>query len=373
MKIKDVRAIPIRLPVKTVLKWANGYMTSLETVVLEIEGEDGTIGIAEAVPRPGIYGETWQSIYYIIKDYIGPMMIGEDSFAIERMFEKINKLVYWNLGAKAAVDIALHDLNARSLNTPVCNLLGGKYRSEVPLSWTCAGAYYDIETEAQECKRRYDLGYRAIKVKAGAKVELDVALCKRVHELCGPDMQIYIDPNQLYNREETLRLVRELDGIICAVEEPMPVYDDQGRLELAQKTNISLLSDKSTFTLDAIARQIRLGAIKRLGLKLPRTGFTLSKKAIAMAEAAGLSIQISMQAECDLGSVACAHLAASSGAINLPCEIAGYSENPLFEDGMCNLLNEPVIIENGKMKVPEGPGMGVTLNREKIEKYRIHI
>jgi L-alanine-DL-glutamate epimerase-like enolase superfamily enzyme len=346
-------------------------MNSMETVVLEIEGEDGTIGIAEAVPRPGIYGETWQSIYYIVKDYIAPLMIGEDSFAIDRIFEKINRMVYWNVGAKSAVDIALYDLNGKILGTPAYNLMGGLYRTEIPLTWNLAGSHYNIEGEAQEAKRRYDMGYRSFKVKAGVSIEKDVAMCKRVREVCGPEIQIHIDPNQVYNREESLRLVRELEGVIDAVEEPMPVTDDIGRVELASKTDIAILSDESTFTVDAIARQMKLGAIKRLGIKVPRTGFTNSKKALALAEVAGVSAQISMQMECDLGSAACAQLAASSKGINLPCEIGGFTSDSAFEPGMRRLVNEDIEIKDGKLIVPSGPGLGVTLNREKIEKYAI--
>lgn len=370
MIIKSVEAIPVRIPLKNPLKWATGYVSAIENVIVKIEGEDGTYGIAEGVQRPGIYGETQESIYYAIKNHLTPLLIGEDSFNLERIWEECNVLV-WNLAAKSAIDIALYDLNGKILNTPIYNLLGGSYRKEIPLSWTSFGTFFGLDEMVDDAKKRYDQGYRAVKVKAGVDPDKDIEVCRLIHEACGPEMKINIDPNMVYSREQALRVGLELTGILDSYEEPLPSWDDEGRKELARRLTIPILSDESTFTVPAINHQLKLGAIGRLGMKLPRTGYTLSRKVIAMAEAANIPCQISTQAECDLGSVACAHLAAAFKQISLPCEIAVYTDDTLgYADSMQILKKSPVVTQ-GKMIVPEGPGLGVELDWEKINKYRV--
>lgn len=370
MIIKTVEAIPVKIPLKNPIKWATGYVNAIENVIVKIVGEDGTYGVAEGVQRPGIYGETQESIYFAIKNHLAPLLIGEDSFNIERIWEKMDTLV-WNLAAKGALDIALYDLNGKILNTPIYNLLGGLYREEIPVSWTSFGTFFALEDMVADAKKRYDQGFRAVKVKAGVHPDKDIEVCKLIHEACGPEMKINLDPNMVYSREEAMRVGRELDGILDSFEEPLPSWDDEGRLELSRRLNIPILSDESTFTIPAINHQIKLGAIGRLGVKLPRTGFTLSRKVIAMAEAANIPIQISTQCECDLGSAACAQLGAAFKQISLPSEIAVYTDDTLDYADSMQILKKSPEIKNGNMIVPKGPGLGVEVDWEKIEKYKI--
>lgn len=370
MIIKSVEAIPLRIPLKNPLKWATGHISAIENVIVKIVGEDGTYGVAEGVARPGIYGETQESVYYAIKNHLAPLLIGEDSFNIERIWEKMDVLV-WNLAAKGAIDIALYDLNGKILNTPIYNLLGGAYREEIPVSWTSFGTFFALEDMVADAKKRYDQGFRAVKVKAGVHPDKDIEVCKLIHEACGSDMKINLDPNMVYSREEALRVGKELDGILDSFEEPLPSWDDEGRLELSRRINAPLLSDESTFTIPAIHHQLKLGAIGRIGVKLPRTGFTLSRKVIAMAETANIPVQISTQVECDLGSAACAQLGAAFKQISLPCEIGVYTDDNLDYADSMQLLKKSPEIKNGSMIVPNGPGLGVEVDWEKIEEYRI--
>ncbi len=370
MKIANVEAIPVSIPIKVPMHWATGNLKAIDIVLVKITAEDGTTGYAEAVPRPGIYGSTQQSIYYAVKDYLAPAFIGEDSFAVERIMEKYRLLLFSNLAAKAALDVALYDLNGKLLKTPACHLMGGCYRTKVKLSWTNFGTYYGMDSMVEDAKEKYKEGYRAIKVKAGVSIEEDIKLCTLIREAC-PDMEINIDPNMVYNREEAYRLGKALEGIIQSFEEPIQYWDDEGRKELAGKVNIPILSDESTFTVDMVQHQMKLGAIKRLGLKVPRTGFTLSAKAIHLAEANNIPCQISTQAECDLGAAACLQLAAAYRQISLPCELALYRNSICDTADTMKILKTPIKIEDGYMHVPDGPGLGVELDWDKIEAYAV--
>ena len=88
MIIKNIEVIPFSIPYKKTVSWLAGSLSAADHLILKVEAEDGTYGVTEAIPRPMIYGETQESIYCIVKKHIAPLLIGEDSFALERIWEK---------------------------------------------------------------------------------------------------------------------------------------------------------------------------------------------------------------------------------------------------------------------------------------------
>lgn len=365
MIIKTVDVFPYRVPNIRPIKWATGFLPAAEHLLVKITAEDGTYGVSEAIPRTGIYGETQESIYVAIKKYLAPMIIGEDSFNLERIWEKFEAL-YWNPAAKGAIDVALWDLNGRLLNVNVNKLLGGPYRSEVPLSWQIAFASQD--EMIGELKEKTAQGYRSFKVKGGKNPDEDIRLIEKMRAAVPDDVRLYIDANISYSREDTLRVMSALAGKISCMEEPMPPWDTAGRKEVVSHTNIPLLSDESSFTYPDVYNQIREGIIKQIGIKVPRTGISISSKIVKLAEVANVPVQVSLQAECDLGTAAGLILASAFRRITLPCELCYYVDN--ISD---SLITEPLVIKNGFMKVPDGPGMGVNVDWDKIKKYAIEL
>lgn len=366
MRIKEIELIPLNIPQTYETHWANGRIRVAEHTIIKIIAEDGTYGISEAVPRVGIYGETQQSICTVLEKTIIPALIGLDSMNTEQIWEKMSETPY-NFVAKGSIDVALHDLNGKLLRVPTAALLGGPYRREVPLCWVSGGSWFDRDYILDETKRIIDEGYKAIKMKAGHYKE-DIALAKAIRDMAPEGFQINMDPNQLYSREELIRAGNELRDVIDAIEEPVPVWDDAARREFTSRfPEIAFLSDESTFTVPDTYRQMQVGAVRRLGIKIPRTGFTLSKKLVHLAEVNDMPAQISTQAETDLGCAAGLQMAASSKQICLPCEIAYYKKG-MYQESM---LMKPLIIENGMMQLPDAPGNGVEVNWEVINKYRV--
>lgn len=368
MTITNVEVIPVNIPFAGTINWKSGHMAGADNVIVKITAEDGTYGVGEATPRIGIYGETQESIYYVIKRAFAPMLVGEDSFNLARIWDKMNFAV-WNPTAKGAIDVALYDLNGRLCGLPICKMLGGPYRTEIPLSWTMAGTYGTYQDEVDEVVRKTAEGYRSFKIKTGnGDVDEDIRLLKEMKANCPEGTHLYIDANMAYTREEAFRVMRELEGIIDCVEEPLPATDNEGRIALAQRTNIPILSDESTRTVEDVYRQIQLGAISRIGIKLPRTGITLSSKIVHMAEYANLPCQISTQLESDLGTATCVQMAAAYKQISLPCEIAFYDEN--FS---ASLIKKPLVIKNGCLQLPEGSGSGVDIDWESVDRYKVEL
>jgi L-alanine-DL-glutamate epimerase-like enolase superfamily enzyme len=362
MKIESITVIPFSIPYEHPIRWAAGVLTAADHLIVRIQAEDGTCGHAEAIPRPMIYGETRVGMYHALTRFLAPALIGEDSFRLERIWEKMDHL-QWNPAAKGAIDVALWDLNARLLGVSVAELLGGPYRDEVPISWQIP--LVSDERALAEVERLTAEGYRCFKVKGGPDPDHDIALLKAMRAVA-PKARLYIDANMDYGHRDALRVMKALDGVIDALEEPMRASDDAGRLDLSRRTDIPILTDESSFTVEAVYQQLRLGAVREIGIKIPRTGFTRSRKIVHLAEVANLPVQVCLQAECDYGAAAGVQFAASFRQISLPSEIASHLDS--ITD---SILVSPLVIENGQTKRPQGPGMGVEIDWKKIEKYSV--
>ena len=364
MLIKNIEVTPFVIPLKKPTKWAAGYMTEVDWLLVKIIGEDGSYGVSEAIPRPMIYGETQQSIYYAILRYLAPLIIGEDSFSLERIWSKMGALAA-NPAAKAAIDIALHDLNGKLLQMPIYRMLGGPARKEIDLVWM-VGLMSNREMIA-EMQQKIGEGFRAFKVKGGIDADNDIALIKQMRREVPADIKIYIDANMRYDKETAYRVLKELEGMLDCIEEPMLATDDSGRKELAQKTSVPLLGDESVFTVADVSRQIALGALKRISIKMPRSGFWLSRKIVHLAEAANIKLQINTQSETTLGTAGCLHLAAAHEQISLPNEMTFYMD-------VCDsLITNELRIVDGKMQLLDGPGLGIDIDWEKVRKYSVAI
>lgn len=364
MRITGIELTPFVIPLHKPTVWATGSMTVVDYVLVQIHGEDGLYGVSEAIPRPMIYGETQHSIYYAIRDHLAPLLIGEDSLALERIWKKMGGLAA-NPGAKAAIDIALHDLNGKALGLPVHRLLGGPARQEVELTWMVA--MMPQADMLAELETQLAAGYRSFKVKGGLDPEQDIRLLREMRRMAGEGIQLYIDANTQYDRETARRVLHALEGVIDCVEEPMAVHDDRGRRDLALSTRVPLLGDDSVFTLADVSRQLALGALSRISIKMPRTGFWLARRVVDLCEAANVKLQINTQSETTLGTAACLQLALAYAQISLPNEITYYHE-------VCDsLITQAPVVRDGRMQMPNGPGLGVTLDWDKVRHYAVNL
>lgn len=362
MRITRIELTPFVIPLHKPTVWATGSMTAVDYVLVQIHGEDGLYGVSEAIPRPMIYGETQHSIYYAIRDYLAPLILGEDSLALERIWKKMGSLAA-NPGAKAAIDIALHDLNGKLLGLPVHRLLGGPARSQVAVTWMIPlMSHADMLAELEQ---KLAEGFCSFKIKGGLDAVGDIQLVRDMRRIAGPSVQLYLDANQMYDRETALRVLTALDGTMDCIEEPMAVHDDLGRRDLAMRSRVPLLGDDSCFTVAEVARQLALGALSRISIKMPRTGFWLARRVVDLCESANVKLQINTQSETMLGTAGCLQLAAAYAQISLPNELTFFLE---VQD---NLITNSLPIRDGFMTVPQGPGMGVEIDWDKVRHYSV--
>jgi L-alanine-DL-glutamate epimerase-like enolase superfamily enzyme len=367
MKITGIEVIPFKIPLLISMEFSlvgglTSYADAAEHLLVKVHTDEGIIGVAEAIPRSMIYGESTASILFAIRNWFAPMLIGMNPSHIEKIWAKLNT-IYWNPTAKGAIDLALHDVIAKAFGVPLWEMLGG---ASDCLHVGCMIGMHSISEMIEEAVHYRTKGMKAFKVKVGVDPEKDIKVIKSLRENLGPDALIYADANMAYSVSTAIRTIKKMEEYgLAFIEEPVPIWDWRGRLKVAKAISVPIMGDESVFTPEAVAREIDLGAIGMISIKTPRTGYTLSMKIIHLAETAEIPCLMGSQGETGVGTLASAHFGASRRKVSYPSEIS------FFLDLKDDLLVEPINLKDGVIELPKRPGNGAILDEEKIKKYRL--
>lgn len=368
MKIIKVEAVPFRIPMRKevgVLKSAVVTMDSAEHVLVSVTTDSGVVGYAEAHERPTIYGETQGSITNMVNRYIGPAIIGIDVCDTEKILDKIDKYGS-NYTAKGALDTAVHDALTKILGIPIYKFFGGwgepKAKVVAPIS------LYPPEETAEKAMAMFEkYGVKGFKLKAGLDPKRDVAAVKAVREALGPDTMIYIDANQGYSPDVAISTIRKMEEFdIAWVEEPVQKDDFVGKAKVGQNIGVPILLDESVWTPRDVMNNIRMGIGGIISIKSVRTGCGKSRKIANMAESANISCITGTGRDSSLGAVTNAHIVAGFKNV-LMGELTDFT---LYE---ASLINEDLKLQDGYFYLPEGNGLGVSIDESVLKKYRLDI
>lgn len=362
LSILKIEAIPVAIPMLRPIKWARGEIKTIDNVVVIVTLSDGTQGIADAPPRPTIYGETQKSLVAVIRDHYATTLPGINAFDATRLWSALDAIA-WNPTAKAAIDMALFDAQAKRLGISCAQLLGGMLKP-LPVNWRLSMASTaDMIAEAERMMTRY--GFRAFKVKCGVDRAKDRETLTALRKLTGPDVEIAIDCNQGYSSQDLLEMTPFFEDVnIALIEEPIPARDGAGKRYCAERTRIPISGDDSCMSPDDVLDQLKLGAIRSVVIKCARTGYTLSRQILALAKSYYTPVHNGTQADMHIGTASAAHFACTYRAVHA-------HEISSFLDASGHVAREELRIENGNLLVPDGPGIGLTLDPEKLKRYRL--
>jgi len=362
LSIRSIEAIPVAIPMLRPIKWARGEIKTIDNVVVVITLSDGTQGIADAPPRPTIYGETQQSLVAVIRDHFAPRLVGLDAFDVAGLWQRLEAIA-WNPAAKAAIDMALHDAQAKSCGLTCAQLLGGTLKP-LTVNWRLSMASTaDMVKEAERMMSEY--GFRAFKVKCGVDRATDREVLTALRKLAGPEVEIAIDCNQGYSSQDLLEMTPFFEEVgIALIEEPIEARDGAGKRWCAERTRIPISGDDSCMNPDDVRDQLQLGAIRSVVIKCARTGYTQSRQILALARSFYTPVHNGTQADMHIGTASAAHFCSTYHAVHA-------HEISSFLDAAGHVAREELKIENGKLILPEGPGIGLTLDPEKVKRYRL--
>lgn len=363
--IVAIRAIPYVIPYTKPLSFASGSISAADNVLIQIETESGITGWAEAPPRPYTYGETQESIVAVVEKVFAPHIIGRSVFDRERIRFLLNRTV-GNPTAKAGIDMALWDVMGKLLDISVHQLLGG-YTDSLKVSHMLG--FDDPERVGDEAVQlRETYGINSFKIKVGRHpIKDDIDVCRAVRHALGEDAELYLDGNRGWNAAESAEALRKLEDVgLSRVEELNPADQFISRKWLVERSPVLFVADESAPTQATATREILSGAANALSIKTARSGFTDSLRIASLAEGLGVETFVGNQIDAHLGTV-CSLVfgAAVASTSKHAAELSNWLD---LED---SLLTEDLVIQDGEMKVPTQPGIGVVIDPEKLDHFRI--
>tara|TARA_B100000029_G_scaffold509122_1_gene597575 strand:+ start:1041 stop:2147 length:1107 start_codon:yes stop_codon:yes gene_type:complete len=365
MKIVKLESIPYGIPVKG---FADAYtsFSHSNAVLVKLHTDEGIVGIGEACAwEPEFYGESFETIHAMNLNYVAPKIIGQDPFNINKILLMLDQELARITCVKEGIDLALHDLVGKALNIPVYKLLGGKFRDQIPVA-------SEIGIDAPEkmgknAKKVLDMGIGVIKIKGSSERELDIDRIQAIREAVGPKVPLRLDPNAAWDTISTIKIMREVENCkLQLLEQPVPSWDYKGMAHIRSNISIPLMADESIWTPQDAIKLHDYGSCDLLNLKIAKTcGLHLGKKLENVAEAIGLPCIAGTELEPGISAVAKIHLAASMRIHPIASEFTELTQ----VDG--SILTEPIKAINGNLQVPHGPGFGVEIDEDELNKYKI--
>ncbi len=367
MHITTIEPIAVGLPMKKPVIMAGEQVRRADNVLVRIATDTGLVGWGEAASAPLMTGDTLESLIAAVR-YLTPALIGRDPADIDGAIAAMDARMYGNFGAKAAIEIALHDLAGLASGKPVHALIGEKKRTVLPLLGVIGGGDYAGDI-ADAAKKKAE-GFTAFKIKVGIDTaEKDAARTRDICKLLGSELLISADANQGFSTNEALAFVRAVEGSgLGFFEQPVESHDLAGMATVAAATAIAIGADEGIHSLDDIryhherkaARGVSLKAIKLGGMR----GLVAAGR---LCDSLGMSVNIS----CKTGesSVACA------AALHAACVIPNIAwALTLTHTALgADVTAVPITTARGHVEALDRPGLGVAVDEDMVQRHRVPI
>ena len=365
MTIVDAEAIPIRIALKQPFRIAVGTITHTNHVLVRMTDDQGRVGWGEADTFHAVYGYDQRALYQVLTDHLIPAVRGLDPRNIVQLHETMDRAIPKNLMAKTGIDIAAYDLAAQAAGQPIHVLCGGKRVDRVPQIGV-VGIVPEKEAAEYAVSLLKD-GYRTIKMKIGDRAVEDASRVKAVRRAVGEEVPIRVDGNAGYDRAEAIRAFRLMEGVgLEWIEQPLPGWDLEGMAELAGRLDTPIAVDESMYTPEDAFHCIAAGAADVVNIKVAKCGgIYRSQKIAATCEAAGVPCFLGGCIETSVGTAAAVHFYAATTNVISAAEIHG---SPFYVD---DVAVNPFVAEDGAIAVPDAPGLGIEVDEDKVNAYRI--
>ena len=321
------------------------------------------------------FGEEPANTARLLHEIFVPAIIGLDARDIGACMARLDLVAKGYPYAKASIDIALHDLVAKSLGIPVYQLLGGRYRSAIPIAHSLG--ILEGKRLLDEVSAAVDEGCRTIKLKAGLDPRRDIGAVADVRKLVGDAVDITVDANQgwPYPKAAVQTIKRMEEHRVLFVEQPVEGLYEMSRV--AQAVDTPIMADESAWNAYDVLEIARLRAADCISVYTTKPGgLHRGMKMGAVAEAAGFPCNVNGSFETGIGNAANVHLAAALAPVTHACvlPVNGPAEakptkmvgNAYLDD----ITVEPFEYRDGAIVVPDRPGLGFTVDPKKLTRYQ---
>jgi glucarate dehydratase len=372
MKIKDLRATTITVPLEAPLRHAHGaHWGRFVRTIVEVEADNGLVGLGEM----GGGGESAEAAFRGLKS----LLAGHDPFRLEELRQKIcnpcGSLYNGRLQLHAAIEFACLDLIGKQLKVSVSELLGGRLRDTVPFASYLFFRLPDPQSRKGEIRTaeqlvaharslRASCGFRTHKLKGGVFPPNHEIACYRALAKAFPDDSLRFDPNAVYSVETAIRVGRAIADLKNDYyEDPTLGIEAMKRVKEALP-GLPLSTNMAVLNSDHLAANIRREAIDVILLDTTFWGgIRPCIDAARICSAFGLSVSVHSSGELGIQLATLLHL----GAVLPNLTFAADAHYHHLKDDV--IKNGKMTYKDGAIAVPKGPGLGVELDREKLEKY----
>lgn len=384
MKITNIKVHLVRLPARREHNWATKMATPIgHHAIIEIETDEGVVGWGEAPAgatwggaQMRYYGESPETVQVVVRDYLEPAITGLDPAHISVIHAQMDRSIKGHPYAKAAVDIACYDLAGKALGVPVSTLLGGAHRDSIEVAHSLG--IMDLDRCYSEAEEAVAEGALTIKCKTGLDPQRDVTLVRELRRRLGDSIKIRVDANESYaSVAEAVSVTRrqeEFDLLLC--EQPLAGAIALSRV--ANRIQSPVMADESAWTVHDVLELERLNAAQCISLYVTKPGGLYRARQVGdIAEHVGMYSDIGGSIETGIGNAANLHLGSATKIATLPsvCPVS----QPEGSNGpkvagvyyLDDLISEPFKFENGRVFTPIGPGLGIEVDRQKLERYAV--
>jgi galactonate dehydratase len=368
IRITDVIAHPLtqRLPQPTITSW--GRYEEVSIVLVEVRTDAGITGIGETLARfaPRAYAQ-------LIETALKPRLVGQPAAAIAAHWHSMRRALSGRAGgmlieAIAGIDIALWDIHGKAADLPIAALLGGMGRREIDVYAAAVNWKDDAAMEA-ELEALIAQGFPRIKVKMARPVADACRRIERLRRRAGDAVDLCVDANWAYTLDEAVEVGRALaDNGYFWFEEPLEPENEQGYEELRRLCPVPLAAGESNFTTDQARRLVANRTLSILQPDVARAGGITETRRMAdfaMAHDVGYAPHIGMSGiVCETASV---HLSAAMPNFRvMECE----GDRSPFKTELADLAPGCLRQKDGRLDVPKGPGLGLTIDWDAVARLR---
>ncbi|WP_422723669.1 o-succinylbenzoate synthase [Heyndrickxia acidiproducens] len=362
MEIKQINLSIIKMPLKAPFENALEKVNEREAVLIEITDRDGFTGYGEAVAfsTPWYTEETVKTCFHMLKDVLIPLL-AKEPIAHPKEVSKRFRVVRRNHMAKAGLETAVWDLYAKRKGMPLWKCIGGRMQS---VAAGVAVGNHDTFEALQQIEAFLGEGYERIKVKI--KPGHDEAFIREIRQSY-PNLKLMADANSSYTLDDLPRLQKLDEFGLLMIEQPLGTDDivEHAVLQKALKTPVCL--DESIVTYHHAESALRLGSFKVLNIKIGRVGgLWPAVRLHDLCLAKGIPVWCGGMIEFGISRAFNLALATMPG-FTIPGDLS--ASNRFWEK---DIIEPEVAVENGRIRVPDAPGIGYELNREYLKKVRVY-
>ena len=365
-KIAQIHVHTVNIPAKAVHSHGSGDVSGINAVLLQVVTDTGITGWGEASPWP-VFTGTCQGCAAALHVHLRPHLIGGDPVQVEQHMVRAERVLVGHPEAKAALECALLDITGQIAGLSIAELLGGRQRDVIPMSFSVANP--DFEADLDDIARLYSDGVRLLKLKTGFNAHgFDVMRLERLRAEYGDALSLRIDYNQGLEAYDALRKLRDLEQFAPAfIEQPVKMHEREALAEISRAVDTPVMADESVFGVNDALRGAGARVADVFSLKIMKSGgIRRCLEVAAIARAAGIGVYGGCMFETSIAHAAGARLLAAVPDLSLGCEF--YMSTYYAE---ADIATEPFPVRRGMVHVPTKPGLGVVPDPDMLAKYRM--